>query len=208
MLANLAHMRKTAFSAERDDIMATWGRKGALPWGDQDVLNVYLNGHRDQAYVLPCKFNVRCAQLLTVRMLYMRLPREWVQSPRSLWLQPLELLHDMLRAARGSYSSLTILHLWPASSSVVLLFLGCLHLVFLLLAVPLFLVRSLSVAACAECRILTLPLLPLCDVLNWLWASHNIEANMVVTISHRQSAGCNSTLNMTVETEVWVGWTA
>ena len=72
MLADLARMRKTAFSAERDDIMATWGRKGALPCGDQDVLNVYLNGHREQAYVLPCKFNVRCAQLLSGRALHVK----------------------------------------------------------------------------------------------------------------------------------------
>ena len=65
MLADLARMRNNNFSADRDDIIATWGVKGALPWGDQDVLNVYLSGHRDQAYVLPCKFNVRCAELLT-----------------------------------------------------------------------------------------------------------------------------------------------
>ena len=51
MLADLARMRKVSFSAERDDIIATWGMKGALPWGDQDVLNIYLNGQRDQAYV-------------------------------------------------------------------------------------------------------------------------------------------------------------
>ena len=63
LLADLACMRKSTFSAERDDIIATWGKKGALPWGDQDVLNVYLNRHRDQAYVLPCKFNVRWAHL-------------------------------------------------------------------------------------------------------------------------------------------------
>ena len=78
MLADLARMRKTAFSAERDDIMATWGRKGALPWGDQDVLNVYLNGHREQAYVLPCKFNVRCAQLFMARRLCVKAPCVWV----------------------------------------------------------------------------------------------------------------------------------
>ena len=78
MLADLARMRKTAFSVERDDIMATWGRKGALPWGDQDVLNVYLNGHREQAYVLPCKFNVRCAQLFMARRLCVKAPCVWV----------------------------------------------------------------------------------------------------------------------------------
>ena len=64
LLADLARMRKSTFSAERDDIIATWGKKGALPWGDQDVLNVYLNAHKDEAYVLPCKYNVRYAKLL------------------------------------------------------------------------------------------------------------------------------------------------
>ena len=124
MLADLARMRKTAFSAERDDIMATWGRKGALPWGDQDVLNVYLNGHRDQAYVLPCKSNVRCAALLSGRALDVKgslcvgaASTRW----RGLRLQPLAVLHDLLKAARGLCNSLTI-HLWPESSSVVLLF--------------------------------------------------------------------------------------
>ena len=38
-------------------------RRVRCPGGDQDVLNVYLNRHRDQAYVLPCKFNVRWAHL-------------------------------------------------------------------------------------------------------------------------------------------------
>ena len=63
LLVDLARVRESNFSAERDDIIATWGKKGALPWGDQDVLNIYLNRHRDQAYVLPCKFNVRWAHL-------------------------------------------------------------------------------------------------------------------------------------------------
>ena len=49
----------------------------------------------------------------------------WVQPPwdsraLSLRLQPPEVLHDMLKAARGLHSSIA-LDLWPAGSPVVLL---------------------------------------------------------------------------------------
>ena len=36
----------------------------------------------------------------------------------------------------------------------------------------------------------------------WVWASHSFEANMVAVISHRKGAGCDTILDMTVETEV------
>ena len=73
LLADLARMRESAFSAERDDIIATWGARGALPGGDQDVLNLYLNRHEDQAHVLSCKFNVRCAMPSRVDTLHVKL---------------------------------------------------------------------------------------------------------------------------------------
>ena len=106
LLANLARMRNSTFSAERDDIIATWGAQGALPWGDQDVLNVYLNRHNDQAYVLSCKFNVRCGMLLRVGGMHVKPPYERgaeYTEIHSLRLPALEVFSDV-QLASPTYS--------------------------------------------------------------------------------------------------------
>jgi UDP-xylose:glucoside alpha-1,3-xylosyltransferase len=66
MMASLARMRASNFTADRDDIIAHWGPE-YLPLGDQDVLNIYGHKHPEAIYLMPCIFNFRCALLTSTR---------------------------------------------------------------------------------------------------------------------------------------------
>ncbi|EIE21821.1 hypothetical protein COCSUDRAFT_56271 [Coccomyxa subellipsoidea C-169] len=59
MMASLAAIRASNFTAERDAIIANYLPLNQLPLGDQDVLNIYGHDHPDQIYVMPCIFNFR-----------------------------------------------------------------------------------------------------------------------------------------------------
>lgn len=59
MMASLAAIRASNFTAERDEIIAHYSPLNQLPLGDQDVLNIYGHDHPDQIYVMPCIFNFR-----------------------------------------------------------------------------------------------------------------------------------------------------
>jgi lipopolysaccharide biosynthesis glycosyltransferase len=57
MLLDLARWRETGFEAFAKAYRQE-GPQGAC-CGDQDILNAYFEDHRDEMYVLPCKWNVR-----------------------------------------------------------------------------------------------------------------------------------------------------
>lgn len=59
MMASLAAVRTSNFTAERDAIIEHYSPLGQLPLGDQDVLNIYGHHHPEQIYVMPCMFNFR-----------------------------------------------------------------------------------------------------------------------------------------------------
>jgi hypothetical protein len=59
LLLNLKRLRSSTFSRERDKIIRHFYPKGALPLGDQDVLNAYTHKHPDHVHVMPCIFNFR-----------------------------------------------------------------------------------------------------------------------------------------------------
>lgn len=59
MLLNLQQLRSSSFSKERDRIIEHFLPKGALPLGDQDVLNAYSHRHPERVHVMPCIYNFR-----------------------------------------------------------------------------------------------------------------------------------------------------
>ncbi len=64
LMARLASLRASNFSAERDAIIDHYQPLEQLPLGDQDVLNIWGHHHPDNIYLMPCIFNFRCALLL------------------------------------------------------------------------------------------------------------------------------------------------
>ena len=58
MLMNLTRMRKLNWE---DDIINIFNlyKEDYIPWGDQDLLNIYFHSHRNFLYILPCTWNYR-----------------------------------------------------------------------------------------------------------------------------------------------------
>ncbi len=61
LMASLATVRASNFTAERDAIIERYSARGLLPLGDQDVLNIYGHDHPNHIYKMPCIFNFRPA---------------------------------------------------------------------------------------------------------------------------------------------------
>ncbi|CAL8471656.1 g11198 [Coccomyxa elongata] len=59
LMASLATVRASNFTAERDAIIERYSPRGLLPLGDQDVLNIYGHDHPKHIYEMPCIFNFR-----------------------------------------------------------------------------------------------------------------------------------------------------
>lgn len=59
LLLNLERLRGSSFSKERDRIIGHFYPKGALPLGDQDVLNAYAHKFPERVHVMPCVYNYR-----------------------------------------------------------------------------------------------------------------------------------------------------
>ena len=60
MMMDLARIRRSNFSAERDAILDKYSFKlDLIQLGPQDVLNIYGAFHPDEMYEMPCVYNYR-----------------------------------------------------------------------------------------------------------------------------------------------------
>ena len=60
MMMDLARIRQSNFSAERDAILDEYSYKlDLIQLGPQDVLNIYGAFHPDHVYEMPCVYNYR-----------------------------------------------------------------------------------------------------------------------------------------------------
>ncbi|KAK6973796.1 glucoside xylosyltransferase 1 [Biomphalaria glabrata] len=57
MLMNLTRMRKTSWLSDMQTFYNKY--KMMIPWGDQDLINIYFAAHPDEVYLLSCPWNYR-----------------------------------------------------------------------------------------------------------------------------------------------------
>ncbi|GFO27022.1 glucoside xylosyltransferase 1, partial [Plakobranchus ocellatus] len=57
MLMDLNRLRQTSWLSDMQRLFLQY--RLALPWGDQDLINIYFAFHPDQMYLMPCKWNYR-----------------------------------------------------------------------------------------------------------------------------------------------------